>query len=215
MNPSRLNLSRVPSFSRAAFLFSSAAVLTVLALPALAAPSAGSSAVRPRLSGYLPAAVLHSRLLGRVDAGQAVPLALTLPLRNQAALTELLTRLSTPGDPLCGHFLTPAEFTARFGPTAADYAAVTAAAKAAGLQVTGTHSNRLILDVSGPASVVNSAFGLHLQRYRNASGREFYAPDAGPLLPAGLAGRVSGVVGLSTAHRLRPAPAPGGPALLA
>ncbi len=189
--------SRFPrSFSRRA---AALGLLTALAGPVLAAPNA----VLPRLAGHVPtAAIAHSRLLGRVASAQTVQLALTLPLRNQAALTDLIARQSTPGDPLYGHYLTPAEFTAQFGPTASDYAAVAAAAKQNGLAVTGTHPNRLLLDVSGPASAVESAFGLHLQRYVNANGREFYAPNAGPALPAGLAGRVSGVVGLDNAVRL-------------
>ena len=157
----------------------------------------------PRLAGHIPAAaVAHSHLLGRVAPSQTIGLALTLPLRNQAGLTDFLSRVSTPGDPLRGHFLTPAQFTARFGPTASDYAAAAAAAKALGLQVTGTHPNRLILDVSGPASTVEAAFHLHLQRYESADGREFFAPDAGPALPNGLAGRISGIVGLDNARRL-------------
>ena len=201
------------------------AALTALALavPAAAAPRAAersgaiqqtaasqsaasraASAAQPRLSGHVPvAAVAHARLLGRVAAAQTVGLALTLPLRNQAALSDLLTRLYTPGDLLCGKFLTPAEFTERFGPTAGDYAAVAAAAQNAGLQVTGTHPNRLILDVSGPVSAVEAAFALHLQNYRAADGRVFRAPDAGPRLPHGMAGRVAQVVGLDTALRLR------------
>ena len=193
---SRLKLSSRSLFScRAAAL----GLLTALAQPVVAAPNA----VLPRLSGHVPtAAIAQSRLLGRVAAGQMVSLALTLPLRNQAALPDLIARQSTPGDPLCGHYLTPAEFTARFGPAASDYAGVAAAAKQNGFAVTGTHPNRLILDVSGPASKVEAAFGLHLQRYVNASGCEFYAPDAGPALPAGLAGRVSAVVGLDNALRL-------------
>ncbi len=174
-------------------------LLTALAGPVLAAPAA----VTPRLAGHVPtAAIAHSRLLGRMASAQTVPLALTLPLRNQAALADLIAKQSKPGDPLYGHYLTPAEFTARFGPTASDYAAVAAAAKQKGFTVTGTHPNRLILDVSSPASAIESAFGLHLQRYLDKAGREFYAPNAGPALPAGLAGRVSGVVGLDNAMRL-------------
>lgn len=189
---------------RSSFSFSRRAAALGLLTAALAGPVlAGSNAVRPRLAGHVPtAAIARSRLLGRVASAQTVSLALTLPLRNQAALADLIARQSTPGDPLCGHYLTPEEFTARFGPTESDYAAVTAAAKSQGLTVTGTHPNRLILDVSGPASAVEAAFGLHLQRYVNVGGREFYAPDAGPALPLGLAGRVSGVVGLDNAVRL-------------
>ncbi len=168
-----------------------------------AAASQAAQAVQPRLAGHVPvAAVAHAHLMGRVAAAQPVGLALTLPLRNPADLSDLLSRLYTPGDPLHGQFLTPAEFTARFGPTASDYMAVAAAAKSVGLQVTGTHPNRLILDVSGPASAVEAAFGLHLQNYRAADGRVFRAPDAGPLLPRGMAGRVAGVVGLDTVLRL-------------
>ena len=202
---------------------SAALAALALTLPAASAPNTGERAgaiqntaalqntaagqtartVQPRLSGHVPAAmVARSRLLGRVAASQTVGLALTLPLRNQAALDDLLSRLYTPGDPLYGQFLTPEEFTARFGPTQSDYAAVAASAKSLGLQVTGTYPNRLILDVSGPASVVEKAFALHLQNYRTASGRVFRAPDAGPALPSGLAGRVAGVVGLDTALRL-------------
>ena len=194
------------------------AAVLALAVPAAAAPAGttersgaiqktaaswAAQTAQPRLTGHVPlAAVAHAHLIGRVAAAQTVGLALTLPLRNQAELSDLLSRLSKPGDPLYGKFLTPAEFTARFGPTASDYAAVAAAAKSAGLQVTGTHPNRLILDVSGPASAVESAFGLHLQNYRAADGRVFRAPDAGPLLPRGMAGRVMGVIGLDTALRL-------------
>ncbi len=166
-----------------------------------AASAQGAQALGPRLGGHIPAAVRRAHLVGRVAGTQPVGLALTLPLRHQAALAELLGRLSTPGDPLYGHFLTPAEFTARFGPTEADYAAVAAAAKSAGLAVTGTHPNRLILDVSGPASTVEAAFGLRLHTYAAADGHLFRAPDAGPRLPGGMAGRVLGVVGLDTAAR--------------
>jgi subtilase family serine protease len=207
------------SFSQTAIAL---AALTAFALPAGAAPSGRDSAgavrrgavtqnakaqnaVRPRLAGHVPYAVLaHSRLLGRVDAAQTIGLALTLPLRNQPDLDDLLTRLYTPGDPLYGQYLTPEQFTARFGPTESDYAAVVSAARSLGLQITGTHSNRLLLDVSGPASVVEAAFSLHLQQYQNnKNGRVFQAPDSGPALPAGLTGRVSQVIGLDNAVRLR------------
>ncbi|MGI4789101.1 MAG: protease pro-enzyme activation domain-containing protein [Janthinobacterium lividum] len=211
-----------PAVSRTAYSLRIAAALAALALPISAAPNAQERAgailragasqsaavqntVGPRLAGHVPTAVVaHSHLLGRVVSTETIGLALTLPLRNQAALSDLLTRLYTPGDPLYGQYLTSDEFTARFGPTESDYAAVAAAAKRLGLQVTGTHPNRLILDVSGPANVVESAFSLHLQRYQNASGRVFRAPDANPALPTGLFGRLSQVIGLDNAVLLHP-----------
>ena len=194
---------KVPRFLTLA-LFGIAAVSPALTSPASADPAT------QRLTGHvLRAAMARARFVGRVSPLETVPLALTLPLRDPAGLSDLLGRLYTPGDPMQGRFLTPDEFAQRFGPTPEDYAAVADFARRAGLTVTGTHPNRLILDVAGPASAVESALRVHLGRYRGASGRLFRAPDADPSVPAALAGRLAGVVGLDTfaVHRphLRPA----------
>ena len=202
-------------------------VPTLLTLAALAAfgltaqamtPAQAGQALRQqsatRLTGQVPrAAIAHARLLGQTPPQESVTLALTLPLRDQAGLEALLRHLYTPGDPLQGRFLTPDEFTARFGATPEDYAAVADFARRSGLTVTGTHPNRLLLDVAGPAAAVERALGVRLGRYRGASGRVFRAPDSEPSVPAALAGRLAGVVGLDTlaVHRphLRPALRPG------
>jgi len=168
-----------------------------------------------RLTGHVPrAAIAHARPLGRVASQESVSLALTLPVRDQAGLDTLLRRLYTPGDPMQGRFLTPDEFARRFSPTAEDYAAVADFARRSGLTVTGTHPNRLVLDVAGPASSVERALGVRLGRYRGAQGRIFRAPDADPSVPAALAGRLAGVVGLDTLAVRRPhlRPALGGAA---
>ena len=206
---------RSPLSHSALFSLTAALAMLSLSLPTGADPNtrerAGAiqnqlvsqAASGPRLTGHVPLrAVAHSHLLGRVAAAQMIGLALTLPLRNPAALSDLLSRQYTPGDPLYGKFLTPAEFTKRFGPTESDYAAVAASAKTLGFQVTGTHPNRLILDVAGPAGTVEMAFKLHLSNYQAIDGHIFRAPDAGPALPGSLAGRVSQVIGLDTALRL-------------
>ena len=188
--------------------------LTLAVLAFAAAPSVQADAA-VRLTGHVPrAAITRARLLGRVAPQESVSLALTLPLRDQAGLDTLLRRLYTPGDPMQGRFLTPAEFTERFGPTAQDYAAVADFARRSGLSVTSTHPNRLLLDVSGPAAAVERALGVHLQQYRSAQGRLFRAPDSEPLIPAALAGRLAGVAGLDTLAvrrpHLRPALGPAG-----
>ena len=77
-------------------------------------------------------------------------------------------------------------------------------ARARGLTVTSTTPNRLLVNVSGPASAVEAAFAVHLLRYENADGRVFHAPDAEPAIPAALAGRLSGVIGLANDVVLRP-----------
>lgn len=162
----------------------------------LVLPASAQSAARPRI-------------MGRVAAEDIVPAMLTLPLRDAAGLDALLTHQYTPGDPAFHHFLTPAEFTAKFGPTQADYDAAASWAKSQGLTVTATHPNRLLLEVSGPAAATEAAFKVRLQQVQipEAGGRLARLarqPDTVPRVPAALAGRVSGVVGLDTMPLRRP-----------
>jgi len=150
-----------------------------------------------RLPGHVsPNILLRSTLLGRKTGTDSVPLALALPLRDPAGLERLLLRQYTPGDPLFHHFITPEEFTSRFSPTAQTYAAVAAFARMKGLTVTQTHPNRLLLEVSGPASAVEAAFQVHLRNFESPEGRVFHAPNAEPSIPAALMGKLAGVIGL-------------------
>ena len=187
--------------------------LAFLSLTALSAPGALLAAPAPNLQfpgfqalpGHIPAAVQQAQTVAPLDNAQPVALALALPLRHQAELDDLLRGLSDPLDARYGQYLTPAQFTARFSPTPAEYARVIAYAQAMGLAVTATHASRTLLDVSAPAGQVGKAFGLHLLVYKShADGRYFYAPDAEPQVPASLASLVTGVVGLSSASRWQP-----------
>ena len=156
-----------------------------------------------RQSAALPALrTAHS--LGRVAGETPMNLALILPLRNQARLDILVQRLYTPGDPLRGKFLTPAQFTEQFGPTAQDYAVVAAYAKSQGLTITEAHAGRTILDVAGPASKVESAFGVRLGWYQLKEGRVAFANAAPPRLPSRIAARLAGIAGLSNIGVMHP-----------
>jgi len=155
--------------------------------------------------------VTKSTLAGSVDPKESVDLALTLPLRNQAQLDALLVRLYDPNDPLYRQYLTPEQFTAQFGPTQADYDAMIAYAQSQGLTVTQTHPNRLVLDVNGPASKVETAFGVKFKLYKSPTGKLFRAPNADPVLPTNIANRLMGISGLDNAavrhphYRVKPA----------
>jgi kumamolisin len=148
--------------------------------------------------------VRRSHLLGATPANESIGLALVLPLRNQAQLDDLLQHLYAPGDPAYGHYLTPAQFTAQFGPTQTDYDTVIAWARAKGLNVTRTVPNRRIVDVSGPAHVMERAFGVQLRNYQAPDGRVFRAPTSDAQAPAAIAARLSSVFGLDTATQFRP-----------
>jgi len=158
---------------------------------------------RQMLSGHVPAVVAGLTPKGRLPATNRLYLAIGLPLRNQAALDELLQQLQDPGSTNFHKFLTPPEFTARFGPTEADYQAVIKFAEANGLKIAGTHPNRVVLDVEGSASNVEQAFHVTLHIYKHpAEARDFFAPDTEPSVPADLS--VVTVEGLSDYARPKP-----------
>ena len=167
----------------------------------LLAPGLTAGAAEPRLAlahSAAPADVLRgAKALGAVPADQTLQLALTLPLRNQAGLDSLLKRQYTPGDPLYHRFLTRDQFTAQFGPTEDDYETAARWAKSQGLTVTGTSATRTLLNVSGSASRVQTAFAVTMNHYRMPSGRTVYAAATAASLPQSVAGCISGVIGLN------------------
>ncbi len=167
----------------------------------LLAPGLTARAAEPRLalahSATSAAALRGAKALGAIPAGQTLHLALTLPLRNQAALDTLVKRQYTPGDPLYHHFLTRDQYTAQFGPTEADYESAARWAQSQGLSVTETSATRTLLSVSGPAAQVQKAFAVTMNHYRMPSGRTVYAAATAASLPQSMAGCISGVIGLN------------------
>ncbi len=77
-------------------------------------------------------------IAGQTYAPPSAPLEmhLTMALRNRAELTRLLADQQDPASPDYHRWLTPDEFTARFGPTDADLARVARWLKKKGFTVT-------------------------------------------------------------------------------
>jgi subtilase family serine protease len=158
--------------------------------------------------------VLHNHVRPAVAGGQAAPvgvlpstqrmnLAIQLPIRNQAELTSFLDRLYDPSSPDFHEFLSVAEFTERFGPTAQDYETVVNFAKANGFTVTDTPANRLLVDINGSVSQIEKAFHVVMTVYQHPTeARTFYSPDREPSLD--LSVPVSHIAGLNNFSIPRP-----------
>jgi uncharacterized repeat protein (TIGR01451 family) len=137
------------------------------------------------LHGHVPAAVARLQPVGQLQGTAELNLAIGLPLRNQAALSNLLQRIYDPSSPDYRHYLTPAEFAARFGPTEQDYQKVLAFARDSGFTVTRTNGSRMLVDVTGKVSDIEKAFHVTMRTYRHPAGaRNFFAPDAEPSVTA-------------------------------
>lgn len=146
-------------------------------------------------------AVVNSTRMGDLAASATMSLAVSLKLHDTAGLRQFLTQVADPASPRYHHYLTPAEFTAEYGPTTDDVARVADFLTSGGLRVDDVSQNRQVLDVTGTVGQLDSAFATHLGRYREGQ-REFYANDSAPTMPSDVADVVQGISGLDN-HAVR------------
>ena len=90
----------------------------------------------------MPKAIDRGTLAGQQDA-TPISVTVALRLRNIDEAEKLLTSLSTPGNPQFHQFLTAEQFVARFAPTQAETAKVTAYYAKFGLTVERTTATTL------------------------------------------------------------------------
>jgi subtilase family serine protease len=120
-------------------------------------------------------------MVGRLPGDRRLSLAFSLPPSNQNDLEDFLARLYDPQSPDFHKYLSVHEFAERFGPSEADFAAVSEFARTHGLTVMNEPANRMVLDVEGPAAVIESALHVSLNLYQHPTeNRTFYAPDREP-----------------------------------
>jgi len=114
----------------------------------------------------------------------AVDFEVFLPLRDKPALQALLAAQQTPGSASYHRWLTPAQFGARFGPTAASLANVRAALAGAGLRATATHTRSL--HVAGTVDQANRLLQTTLNAVTLANGHTHLVASKPITLPASL-----------------------------
>lgn len=135
------------------------------------------------LSSHVPGPVLNgkAKLVGQLPATQTLHFDIVLAMRHRAALEKFLREVYDPASPVYRHFVTPREFTARFGPSQNDYDSLIAFAKASGFSVTG--GSRDSMDVQFTASVasIEQAFHVSIGLYEDATqNRTFFSLDREP-----------------------------------
>jgi subtilase family serine protease len=172
-------------------------------MAAMLAVSARAESGRQQLHGIRPAEAANLQPVGRLDGATRLKLAVGLPSRDQAGLDAFLRQLYDPASSNYHRYLTPSQFTERFGPSEADYQAVTAFMKARGLNVTRQHANRVVLDVEGASADVERAFHVTMRLYPHPTeARNFFAPDMEPSMD--LAVPVLHIAGLDNFTRPHP-----------
>ena len=181
---------KVPSFARMAVTIT-AAVAVVGAL----VTGAGASTSYRTVAGQ-PGWATRANFVASTDANSSVDFAVLLGWRDPAGISRLADAVSDPSNAAYGHYLTPAQFRARFSQSDATVNAVASWLSSFGLRVGTTPSNHLFVPASGSAAQVEKAFGVQLNTYRVA-GQLARAPASAPRIPAALGNVVSGVIGLT------------------
>ena len=142
--------------------------------------------------------------MSRMGQQQTMNLDMVLPLSDPAGLESFLADIYNPASPNFHHFLTPQEFSARFGPTQAQYEEVLAFAKAHGLAVTGGSLNNMEVQVRGSVAAVEKAFHVRLLNYPRSEGNgAFFSVDREPVTDLSFnLWHVSGLDNYSVPHAL-------------
>ncbi|MCW2543390.1 MAG: putative peptidase family protein, partial [Frankiales bacterium] len=156
-----------------------------------------SSLAGHHVGGLAPLQLKAATHLGDAPSGALQKVTIVLSLRDKAGLSRLLNAQVTPGTADFHRWLTPAQFAARFSPTAASVRAATSFASAHGLKVVSVSSNRTLVQVSGTTAAINHAFGIVEQKVQ-AAGQTFLTPNRAATLPASLRDVTASVLGLTT-----------------
>ncbi len=157
--------------------------------------------------------------VGRLPQNQVLQLDIVLPLRDPVGLQRFLADIYNPTSPHYLQFVTPGEFTARFGPTVEQYERVLSFARSNGLIAVGGSRDGMDVQVTGTVTAIETAFRVIMYTYPHPTeNRLFYSADREPAhdLPFNL-WHVSGLDNYSTpksnlvnkseyaaAHGLRP-----------
>jgi kumamolisin len=145
-----------------------------------------------------------AKVAGRLPATQELNFDIVLPLGDPAGLADFLNDIYNPQSPRFHHYLTPTEFTAKFGPKQADFDALVGFAKANGFHIVSGSRDEMDLRLKAPVAAIESAFHVTLRTYHHPTeNRIFFSIDKEPTaqLVAGL-WHVSGLDNFSIPHAL-------------
>ncbi len=117
--------------------------------------------------------------------------------QQEAALESLLAQQQDRNSPNYHHWLTPAQFGAEFGPSDQDMQTVENWLESHGFTIDRVSTGRTVIEFSGSAGEVQSAFQTEIHRYVLPSGAQHWANSTDPSIPTALAPVVAGIRSLN------------------
>jgi subtilase family serine protease len=182
-----------------------------LALPSLPQPVATALPGRVSLPGTvtsLPTTVASLpttvKSLGATAPGAAARALISLKDRNQSGLQSFIAKVSDPRGSTYEHYLTPAQFDARYAPSPATVQSIESFARGYGLSVQSVPSDRAYVYLTGTVGQMQQAFATTIRNFL-LDGTTVRVPTRSASVPARLASAVTAVEGLDTADVVSPA----------
>jgi pseudomonalisin len=141
--------------------------------------------------------------LGPAPGTQAITLRVALKMRNRSTLISYVQQINNPASPKYGESLTPAEFTAAYGPTSAQVTSVVNYLKQSGFTGITVEPNHMLISASGTVAKANAAFHTKVERF-NQYGDVVYGNTTAARVPQALGATVGAVLGLNDIGKMKP-----------
>lgn len=135
-------------------------------------------------------------VIGSLEPSTSLHIVVGLQERNTSLVQPTLKRMLTPGDPLYGTPLTVDQFIAQFAPTSTQVQAVKTYLSEAGFKNISVTTNQMLIEATGTASQVESAFNTTLVQF-SQNGKTVFANTSDAQVPVALGGTVAAVLGLN------------------
>ncbi len=171
---------------------------TVSGIAGATAAGAATSSGRTMLAGTLIPAAARHHPVGAVSKSARVNFELVLQLRNPAAARALVRAVSSPGSASYRHYVTAAQWEARFSPTASEASSARQWLRSEGFHVGAVSRDRITISASGTAAQVERAFSTGLESYR-LHGRDVRLATRQMSVPEAVAHSVVGAMGVNQA----------------
>jgi pseudomonalisin len=167
-------------------------LMTGLALAIAAARAAAVDDPATLLAGNHPDEAADFTGEAAAAPSQALAMRLTMALRNRDELAQLLADQQDPASPDYHRWMTPDEFTSRFGPTDADLARVTLWLTQKGFTVESADAATREVSFTGTVAHAQAAFSVRIA----ATAAGAFANITDPAVPVDLAPLIESIHGL-------------------
>jgi subtilase family serine protease len=170
---------------------------------------AAQAAPKRTLSGSVPGWAKASALQRAADGSDHVGFRVYLGWRNETAVSQMATAVSTPSNPSYHQFLTPQQFRSQFAPSQSDVSAVQKWLRDSGFTVDYTPDNGHYVAAEGSVAQAETAFGATIGLYTDGD-LTLHSPESALSVPSNLTA-VTAVVGLDDSAALVTHSAPPSP----